>query len=217
MDRKAAPSTTLPEAAGIMLICFGWFMLGSLASAALGYPITVEFSDSSLAQGIVAELVLGTVALLILRHRGYSLWEFVPIPSLAGCRDGVLLFVAAIAVEWLVWLQFSAGTPFSQPIELIMAQSHPSIGVVLAFALVNGSYEEIFLLGYLTRGLSAHGPAFALGASVLVRVMCHLYQGPLGALAIALFGLVLGFYYFRTRKLWPVVFAHILCDIIPFL
>ena len=85
---------------------------------------------------------------------------------------------------------------------------------ILALSLLNGLYEETFLLGYLIRGFSAAGASFALGLNVLVRLLYHLYQGPMGAVSVVIFGLVVGYYYWRTRVLWPAVFAHMLADVL---
>jgi membrane protease YdiL (CAAX protease family) len=50
---------------------------------------------------------------------------------------------------------------------------------------------------------------------LISRVLHHLYQGPLGAVWVLGFGLVMSLYYRRTRKLFNVVFAHALADIVP--
>ena len=91
-----------------------------------------------------------------------------------------------------------------------------TVGVILV-VVVNGTFEEVFLLGFLQRGLQARGTSIALGVTLLVRVLYHLYQGPLGALSILAFGLVQGLWYARSKRLWSPVFAHIMCDIVAFL
>ena len=45
---------------------------------------------------------------------------------------------------------------------------------VVAFAMVNGTFEEVFLLGVLARGLKDHGLLFAGGFSLLVRLLYRL-------------------------------------------
>jgi membrane protease YdiL (CAAX protease family) len=61
------------------------------------------------------------------------------------------------------------------------------------------------------------GASIAIGVPVLVRALCHLYQGPLGTMSVIGAGVVLGAYYWRKRQLWPVVFAHIFADIAGFI
>ena len=48
----------------------------------------------------------------------------------------------------------------------------------------------------------------------MVRLLYHLYQGPVGVVTIVPMGLLYGFVYARTRQLWPLIFAHVLIDII---
>lgn len=162
------------------------------------------------------EVVFGGLALLVLYMRGYSLASLYPRPSLAGIGLGIGLYVASLLASWIAIEPFSDSQPL-QPIEALMESSAVSATSVIAVALVNGAYEEIFLLGFLLRGLRGYGLSVALGISLLVRVLYHLYQGPLGAVSVLAFGLVLSLYYVKTNALFPVVFAHVLADIIPFM
>jgi len=206
-------STTPPEAIAITAICFGWAILGSLRSAYAGFEST-DFSDASFIGLIFIEVFCALLAFVVLFTRKYAVATLLPVPTIVGCGLGVLLYLAA----WLAGSLLAA--PFAstqtQPIESLVAQATFSTVTLVAVSVVNGNYEEIFLLGYLARGLSSYGPSLAVGISLLVRVLYHLYQGPVGALSILGFGLVLGVYYIRTLSLFPVVFAHVLGDIIPF-
>jgi membrane protease YdiL (CAAX protease family) len=79
------------------------------------------------------------------------------------------------------------------------------------------AHMKIFLLGFLIRGLRRYGLAVALGASLLVRVLYHTYQGPLGAMWVLVFGAVLSVYFIESGKLFPAVVAHAIADVAPFL
>ncbi|MFP8778340.1 CPBP family intramembrane glutamic endopeptidase [Hydrogenophaga sp. RWCD_12] len=162
------------------------------------------------------EVVFGALALLVLYLRGYSLSSLYPSPSLAGLGKGIGLYIASLIASWIAIAPFIASQP-SQPIDALVSSASVSLSSVVAVALVNGAYEEIFLLGFLLKGLRGYGLSVALGVSLLVRVLYHLYQGPLGAVSILAFGLVLSLYYVKTNALFPAVFAHVLADIIPFL
>lgn len=98
----------------------------------------------------------------------------------------------------------------------MVAEATLTLPLIVAFAIINGTFEEVFLLGVLTRGLRRHGLSLAIGLPLLVRVSYHLYQGPVGAVWILTFGLLFALLYVRTGSLWPPVFAHILWDIVPF-
>ena len=54
----------------------------------------------------------------------------------------------------------------------------------------------------------------AVNVSTVVRLLYHVYQGPIGVITIVPMGLLFGFVYARTRQLWPLIFAHVLIDII---
>jgi membrane protease YdiL (CAAX protease family) len=123
---------------------------------------------------------------------------------------------ALAAVAWLVAVLIGAGHTASEPIGEMVAGARISLAPLVAMSIVNGIYEEVFLLGYLQRALEGFGAAFAVGVSLLVRLLCHLYQGPSGALYVLGFGLVLSLYFLRTGKLWPVAFAHIFADFAGF-
>lgn len=210
------------EIAGIIALCFGWPIAGSIASVlgTLGIiPATAKhpsFSDSYFLRLVLFELCIGSLALLILRQRGYALKELLPTPTLKGSLIGALLYVGACVAGAFAIAPFALHHA-KEPIDQLMANAAPSMLVVLLLGVVNGLYEEVFVLGYLVRGLGKYGGSFAIGVSSLIRLLYHLYQGPLGALSIVVFSIVVGTYYWRTRNLWPVVCAHTLADILPFL
>ena len=85
--------------------------------------------------------------------------------------------------------------------------------MAIAYALLNGFYEEFFFLGLLT-SVKEKYKWWVLLFSTLVRVSFHTYQGMLWALVI---GVVFGlFYYFlykyKVKNLLPFFLAHALAD-----
>ena len=48
---------------------------------------------------------------------------------------------------------------------------------------------------------------------MLIRVACHTYQDPVHLVGIALLFTIYGLVYSRVRKLWPLIFAHLVLDI----
>ena len=198
----------------MVALCFGWFILGSLWSVSAGFR-SGAITDASLLGIVGFELVIGPIALIVLRSRGYAMTDLLPSPSWTGCAVGALLYIACLLAIRIVLAPLADSS--SQPIDQLMATARPSLAVVLLLSVVNGLYEEVFLLGYLMKGFRHRGASFALGLSLLVRVLYHLYQGPHGALSVAVAGLVFGLFYLRTGWLWPVVFAHMLADTLPFL
>ncbi|MFZ6843594.1 CPBP family intramembrane glutamic endopeptidase [Undibacterium sp. RuTC16W] len=219
MSSQHKPVPNLFEVAGIITICFGWFIYSSVAAAGIDVQERSSgggFSDASFVYLILMELSMAAVALLVLRSRSYPLSTLLPVPSIEGTMMGMVLYFATVLASWMAVMPFSAGHA-TQPITEIMRQSTPTLPYIFAVALVNGTYEEVFLLGYLVRGFSTYSRSFAIGLSLLVRLLYHIYQGPLGVMSVVGFGLVVSLFYLRTRLLWPTVVAHMLGDILPFL
>lgn len=206
--------TTPLEALTVTGMTFGMFIVMSIQAVANDFP-EQPFSDQSMLWMVVVELMIAVAAIGFLHLRGFAVHTLQPIPTLKGAAVGVVLYAAATLIGSLVALPFSAGaTP--QPIETMVVEATLSIPIIVLMAMINGTFEEVFLLGFLLRGLRAYGPSVALSITLLVRLLCHLYQGPIGPIWVMGFGVVLGLYYLRTGNLWPAVFAHILGDIIPF-
>lgn len=205
---------TLLEAACVSCICFGLFTFWSFEAVAAGLP-DVQLSNAGNGLTIGLEITMAGVALLFLRWRGFDIASLYPAPTLRLSLLGLGLYCLC----WLAgWLATTALLPWSvqwRPVEFSTAEV--SLIAIVLLAIVNGTFEEVFLLGVLVRGLRRFGLPVAIGLSLLVRVFYHLYQGPEGAVWVAAFGLTLTLAYVVTRRLWPSVLAHILWDIVPLL
>lgn len=212
MTNPSRPSPTTGEACLVVAICFGWFIFTSMHAVAKGFPTSGSFSDGALAYIMAIECFFGAIALTFLHFHGYSLEELLPSPTLRGCLSGTLLAAMVFIVWGLMSKAFFANQLETQPITAITAAAKPSLAYAIAGSMLNGLYEETFLLGYLVRGFETAGASFALGLSLLVRVLYHLYQGPFGAVSVLVCGFVISYFYWRTRVLWPAVFAHTLID-----
>jgi uncharacterized protein len=213
VNSSVMPKSTLSlsECAVVACICFGMFTLWSLQAVLSGFP-EARFSDTGNWEMICIEVVLATVALLYLKTRNFDIRSLYPHPTFRGTGLGLLLFAAC----WLAGALTTSLLPSSdRPAVIDFTFTGVSLVSTIAFALVNGTFEEIFLLGVLVRGLRGFGLSVAIGLPLLVRVLYHLYQGPLGVIWVATFGLVLTVAYIARQDLWPPVFAQILGDIVP--
>ena len=92
------------------------------------------------------------------------------------------------------------------------------VPVLLAMAFANGWAEEIIVVGFLmTRLRQLHySPVAVLIASSVLRGLYHLYQGFGAGLGNIVMGLVFGYVWQRTGRLWPLVVAHGLIDAVAF-
>jgi membrane protease YdiL (CAAX protease family) len=93
------------------------------------------------------------------------------------------------------------------------------VPVLIASAAANSWAEEVVMVGYLLTRLRQLGWSEnrALAAQALLRGGYHLYQGLGGFFGNILMGLVFGRVWQRTNRLWMLVGAHALIDVVAFL
>ena len=131
---------------------------------------------------------------------GAGLAAVVGIPGLG-------LYVAARALGLSVAIQTSGLEPYWW-----------AVPVLILSALKNALLEEVVAVAYLVerlRELRWATPGI-LVASALLRGTYHLYQGPGMAAGNVVMGLLLGWYYVRTRRVMPLVVAHTALDVVAF-
>jgi membrane protease YdiL (CAAX protease family) len=91
--------------------------------------------------------------------------------------------------------------------------------VLIASAAANAWAEEVVMVGYLLTRLRQLGWSEnrSLAAQAVLRGAYHLYQGLGGFLGNIAMGLVFGRVWQRTNRLWMLVGAHTLIDVVAFL
>ncbi len=92
------------------------------------------------------------------------------------------------------------------------------VPVLVAAAFANGWAEEVIVVAYLITRLRQLGMSEgkAIACSSLLRGAYHLYQGFGAGLGNLAMGLVFGYVWHRTRRLWPLIIAHGLIDTVAF-
>ncbi|WP_431238325.1 CPBP family intramembrane glutamic endopeptidase [Mycolicibacterium aichiense] len=92
------------------------------------------------------------------------------------------------------------------------------IPVLIFSAFANGFAEEVVVVGYLITRLKQLG--LSQNRSILIssvlRGMYHLYQGFGAGLGNLVMGLIFGYAWCRTGRLWPLVIAHGVIDTVAF-
>lgn len=90
--------------------------------------------------------------------------------------------------------------------------------VLLLAAIKNALLEEVIVIGYLMTRLRDGGWSMwpIILTSALLRGAYHLYQGFGQGLANVIMGIIFGWYYYRTGRLWPLIVAHAVIDIVAF-
>jgi membrane protease YdiL (CAAX protease family) len=185
-----------------------------LLNALHGHFFSLEFGETRLKTLIAEELLVVLVLWPWLARRG---WNFVAIAGAPEPRDiwkGLLLAVAAYLAFYFSWYTYILLVPGSfESLQAAHVTGTAAGWVVVLVGIINPIFEEMLWLGYGFNALRRHGVAVAVVASVALRLIDHAYQGPF-AIIYALPFTVFTLYYARTRRLWPIVVAHMLWDVV---
>ena len=203
--------------AAVIAAAFGIFLVCNIISLMLGEadePATV--SESGMWVNVAIELVIGAVVWFGLHRRG---WTFQAIglgrPDRRDPVQGIGLAVVCWVLDLL--LLTAAGAIFPGLLTGGVETSGPlSLSAVLLVSLVNPIYEEIFVCAYVIEATRRHGEWtwWGIAISAALRLAYHMYQGPSGMAFIMPFGLLCAIWYARTSRLWPLVIAHGLLDLV---
>lgn len=191
------------------------FMQAILADAKLGWYVVIE---SLLLAAFLfylhwrgwkpADLRIGISWLTTAEGLGLFLFCQVAISTVI---IGLFVLIYALQTTTPLFADFlSRMVPHIPPHSL-----HVSWLAIIAAMVVNAFLEEITCMGYVFNQLAARrGPVVALVVTVFLRVACHTYQDPVHLAGIAVLFTLYGLFYWYVRKLWPLIFAHLLLDIV---
>jgi membrane protease YdiL (CAAX protease family) len=140
-------------------------------------------------------------------------------PSRRDLLQGVG-FAAVIGIPGLVlvWAAHQLGVSANLAV-VDVPDTWYRVPLLLLQAAQNGVLEEIVVVGYLLTRLRQLGWSNrrALGASAVLRGSYHLYQGLGGFVGNFVMGLIFAWWFQRTRRILPLVVAHVLLDVFAFL
>jgi uncharacterized protein len=198
------------EALIVIFGAFGYFLLGAVYSV-IGAGPRPSISEHHLNFLLVYE----TAALLLLggflRVRGWTFQRIGLTPSAVDSLIGVGLALAAYASSVVLWILAAATNirPTYLGGSSSLVDGPLALPTVVAIALLNPVFEELFVCGYVITLAKEKGHlTFGVNASVAIRLTYHLYQGGIGVIGIIPFGLICAWWYARTGRLWPIVVAH---------
>jgi membrane protease YdiL (CAAX protease family) len=128
-------------------------------------------------------------------------------------------FAALIGIPGLVlvWVAHQLGVSANLAV-VDVPDTWYRVPLLLLQAAQNGVLEEIVVVAYLLTRLRQLGwsNSQALGASAVLRGSYHLYQGLGGFFGNMVMGLIFAWWFQRTRRVLPLVVAHILLDVFAF-
>lgn len=202
----------------VMVVVYGYLVLGAMWDYVhLPHDAPISVSDADILLSLAYELVTGAAVILLLRARGIPWAAFRPRISWVDTWHGSLLFLASV-LTMSVTYGFATALPGAEERLAAPAISGTtSVGVVLLASLLNPIYEEWFHVGYVQERLRQHGLAVALGASILLRLLIHSYEGAHAVVGVLPTGALFGLYAWRTGRVWPIVIAHGFLDLVSLL
>lgn len=208
--------SAVQEAALITTIFAGWFIFGAMWVVFAGFPRAegTGYNDAAAISLVVFEFVAFCIAAVVLRWRGWELRHFLFPVRWRDVLAAVLLLIVSTWVDIVIWKTLSSRFDDGSVLGQIVQPGGMSFGAALLLSVVNGAFEEFFLCRYLIERFQTSGAAFAVTLSACIRMLYHVYQGPHGTLSILAFGMMIGWYYWRTRSLGAVVVAHALADLV---
>ena len=218
MNRLHEAIRRLPPGVEFLVVvtwAFGLPIFASIMSlAAPNAGRSPVFTNAELFAAIIFEVIqLGFLA-WFLRIRGWTLEKF----GLAFSWSGTVVGLALLAVTYVlvVGVAHVAQGVFNYDVQAAIERAprfdeNLSMQLLFLVSVVNGIAEELFVAGYIITALyPRRGMWVAINVSVVVRLLYHLYQGPIGVLTAVPMGLLYGYLYSRTRQLWPLIVAHVL-------
>jgi membrane protease YdiL (CAAX protease family) len=143
-------------------------------------------------------------------HIGFTFrWRDVRTGIVLKIGAGLATYVAAFGI----FRAYEAAMkhPPTQP-------SIPGAGIIspwlVIFVLINPFFEELIVRAYMISEIVSltGNTTVAVVASVVLQTTYHLYQGVAYALMAGVTFLVFSIYYARTRRIWPVILAHLWFD-----
>jgi len=170
--------------------------------------------------GVIRLTAWGALGVYLLHRAGFAL-AAIGLDASRKKRDalGGLGLAALIGIPGLGFYLLAYGLGINlavAPTTLNDAWWRPVVLILLAIG--NAWAEEALVVGYLITRLRQLGQSEnrSLVVAAVLRGSYHLYQGFGGFLGNVLMGLVFGRVWQRTNRLWPLVIAHALIDVVAF-
>jgi len=226
LELEVVPSAQIPSASNthrwidlclILAVVFTGSILGSVYLAF--HPAAPSYSNMRLLTGISEEITGLLLFLVLFKRQGSRLqdiglsFQWTDLPKALG------LAMAAFLVMWVmrfvipyVWLLTTLHPPQWPETHAMFSAS--SFWLFLPFLLLNPFFEEILVRGYLmTELIDLRKSVFlATVVSLMVQTSYHLYYGLAGAIVVGSGLAVLAIYFAKSRRLMPIILAHMLWD-----
>jgi membrane protease YdiL (CAAX protease family) len=173
-----------------------------------------------LVSALITEMTSLAVLAYVMSTQGRNCKEIGWNPEILDVPRGFGLFLGANLLMYalLIPVQYAyrayAGH-FFVPKSLNSIFGFGVSSLSIAFICLNPFFEELIVRAFTISEAINLGAsrAVAITLSVVVQVSYHLYQGLASALALTLVFTIFSIYYVRTRRIMPVIVAHLCADL----
>lgn len=210
-------NSTYSEVIIVLLVALGNPIIASISMVFGGESLSsiTELTQDRIIYMIFYEIMVLGLVTFFLKGRG---WELNDLNLEFSWRLTIAGLILAICSVFFTNIAYYALTTFgTKPPESVLHYNPGdwSILPVLGLSIVNPVFEETIVVGYLMRVfMKPENSSKAINISVGVRLLYHLYQGIGGVITIVPMGLLFSYYYYKRRKLWPLIFAHGIMDFV---
>lgn len=194
----------------------GLSIISSTLSAIASYQtknFTFTINRGDLYGLVYFEIVILVLLYLFLKTRGWTIKDFNLKINWKLTGDGLVLLVVSYITYYIAYFLLSLSNIIPHP-STTTFKVFSTLLEILLLSLVNPVFEEIIVVGYVFKALEKkYHRLFIIGLSALLRYSYHTYQGSI-ALTILPMGILYAYVYWRWRKLYPLILAHGLEDLI---
>jgi membrane protease YdiL (CAAX protease family) len=201
----------------VLMVAFAAPVMGSIDR--LFHPAPITHSSVKLGLGILDEAIALLLFFVLFRRQGRRLQDigfnvhWADLPKAFGLviTSFGLMWVMALAVPYVYFLvtlnTFHDTGPSSTYFD-------SSLWLLVPFLILNPFFEEILVRGYLMTEWIDLRKSVVLAAviSLAFQTSYHLYYGVFGAAIVGCGLSVFAIYYAKSRRLMPVILAHMLWD-----
>jgi membrane protease YdiL (CAAX protease family) len=200
----------------VLLVAFAGHILTSIHLAF--HPAPLNYSNARMGFGILEEVIALALFLVLFQRQGRHIqeigfgfrWTDLPKALALVLASFTAMWMLKVAVQYVYFL-----TAFTRLHDGPHSDfSATSIWFMLPFLFINPFFEEILVRGYLmTEFISLRkSVVLATVVSLAVQTSYHLYYGVFGAATVGVGLSVFAIYYARSRRLMPIILAHLLWD-----
>jgi membrane protease YdiL (CAAX protease family) len=173
-----------------------------------------------LLSGLITQTSSLAVLWYVISRQGRTWKDLGWNPELADVPRAALLLLVTRAATYMVLMTFQHGYYLyvghylpSKPLGTMLGFGISFLSIV--FVCVNPFFEELIVRACTMSEIMNLGGSqwLAIAVSVVAQLSYHFYQGTLRVAGLTILFVIFSLYYARTRRIVPVILAHLILDL----